>query len=126
MRVVLDTSAAIAHASALSFGALEQATAILVPDVYVAEVTNAVWKMHSIGGLDLKLAQDLLHRTIRLPDSIVPGDLLYREAFQLAVDAKHAAYDMFYIALARQQSGTLMTQDKALRKLAQRYGVQTA
>jgi predicted nucleic acid-binding protein len=123
--LVLDASAAIAT---LSSGAtiLEDSDAVYVPDLFVAEVTNIVWKQHQFGKLGMEACEATLDRLLRMPDIIVPSTLLSGAAFQLAHANKHSAYDMFYLALAQRESATLFTKDKVLRKLAQQYKIDVA
>ncbi|MEO5925926.1 MAG: type II toxin-antitoxin system VapC family toxin [Bryobacteraceae bacterium] len=122
MILVLDASAAIAT---LSSGAtiLEDSDAVYVPDLFVAEVTNIVWKQHRFGQLDLEACETTLDQLLRMPDVVVPSGTIFRAAFHLARTSGHSAYDMFYIALARREDATLFTKDKALRKLAQQYKI---
>jgi predicted nucleic acid-binding protein len=62
--------------------------------------------------------------TIGMADDLVSCKDLWREAFLLAQKNRRPAYDMFYIALARREGAALLTMDKALRKEAERHGVQ--
>ena len=105
---------------------LDRADAVYVPDLFVAEVTNAIWKQHHFGGVELKACESALERILELPDIVVPSEILSRAAFQLARSSGHSVYDMFYIALARREAATLFTKDKAMRKLAQRYDIDIA
>jgi predicted nucleic acid-binding protein len=49
---------------------------------------------------------------------------IYREAFALSRAQKsRAAYDMFYLALARREDAVLLTLDGTLKKEAKRAGI---
>jgi predicted nucleic acid-binding protein len=65
-----------------------------------------------------------LELAIELADDLVSCRDLWREAFLLARKTRKPAYDMFYIALALREDAAILTMDKALRKEAERHGVQ--
>ncbi len=126
MKLVVDASAAIGAAQRYESGPLEDALQVLAPDVFIAEVTNAVWKMRQFGGVSTHDAEVMLDRAVRLPDDLISGGALYKEAFALASAARHPAYDMFYIALAKLEHAALFTHDKALRKIARAHHIEIA
>ena len=131
MRLVLDTSAAIEVAlnrgKAANFTQLlEEADETLAPDLFVSDVVNTVWKYHNFESLNLSDCDRALELALGLVDTLVPGKELYREAFLLARTARQPAYDMFYLALARREDATFITLDKALRKEAERQGIQVS
>lgn len=126
MTVVIDASAAIAVAQRhLSSPALEKSW-VVVPDIFVSEISNAVWKMHRFGGLLRGHADTLLERAMRIPDETVPAVSLYREAFSSAVAEKHPVYDLFYLVLASRERAAILTLDKELGKLAKKRGLAVA
>ncbi len=126
MKVVLDASAAMAVAQKYSPSQLDKASQVLVPDVFVAEITNAVWKLFHFQKFSQADAEHILDRALFLPDVIVPASNLYRDAFALARSTGHPAYDMFYLALAKEEGATIWTLDKTFRKLVTRHGVAVA
>lgn len=123
MRLVLDASAAMELASGHSVAGVEEAHEVLVPDLFVAEVSNAVWQQHKFGGMNAELCESTLDRILEIPDTIVPSTELRREAFLLARTLGHPVYDMFYLALAQRESAGLATKDKVLRRLARTRGI---
>jgi predicted nucleic acid-binding protein len=124
--VVLDASAAIAVAQRHLSPPILDKSWVVVPDVFVSEVSNAVWKMHRFGGTPRVNADVLLDRAVRIPDETVPSDSLYRDAFNSAISEKHPVYDLFYLVLARRERAAILTLDKELHKLAKKHGVATA
>ncbi len=131
MKLVLDASAAIEialnRASALKLSrAVEDASEVTAPDLFVSEVTNAAWKYHRFANVELAECDKILEFGIGLVDSFVPCVELYREAFQLARTAKRPAYDAFYLALARREDALFMTMDADLRKHAAKQGIRTS
>jgi predicted nucleic acid-binding protein len=125
VKLVLDASAAIFLASAPASVCLKDATLVSVPDLFVSEVTNVVWKLHALGGMPQTECRTILGRALRLPDVVVPATTLYDEVLGLAWASKHSVYDVFYLLLARREGAALFTKDKALRRLAHRYDVET-
>lgn len=129
MRLVLDASAALEivleRGRAGDFTrAIQDADAVMAPELLVPEVVNAIWKYHQFDHLDLNTCNQALELAIGLADDLVSCKDLWREAFLLARENRRPAYDMFYIALARHEGAALLTMDKALRKDAERHGVE--
>lgn len=125
MKLVLDASAAVFHVMESLPGSVIEAEEILAPDVFVAEVTNAAWKLASFGNVSARDSESILSEALQLPNAFVPSKILCNHAFHLGLAEKHAVYDLFYLVLARQENAILFTRDKALKRLAHRHGVQT-
>lgn len=128
MRVVLDASAAIAATKQGERGRLfqkflDKADLIEVPELFIPETANAVWKYHFAGHLSRESAEALLERVMEMPDEFVSGSSLFQEAFAMAAGGKRAAYDIFYLALARRHNATLLTTDKGLAAFATKHDV---
>jgi predicted nucleic acid-binding protein len=129
VRLVLDASAALEVVLKRSRAgdfvrAIQEADTVMAPELLVPEVVNAIWKYHQSDRLDLNTCNQALELAIELADELVSCKDLWREAFLLARKEQRPAYDMFYIALALREDATLLTMDKALRKEAERRGVQ--
>ena len=129
MRLVLDASAALEVVLKRSragdfIRAIQDADTVMAPELLVPEVVNAIWKYHQFYRLDLNTCNQALELAIELADDLVSCKDLWREAFLLARKNRRPAYDMFYIALARREDAAILTMDKALRKEAERVGVQ--
>ena len=127
MIVVLDASAAIElllqrPAAEQLHQALEDADYILVPDLYVAEVCNALWK-YTRAADDDKSAVTSVEDAMALPDEFVSSRELYREAFSFAVQSGHPVYDCLYAILARRNNAQLLTVDRRLAALAVTGGI---
>jgi predicted nucleic acid-binding protein len=131
VRLVLDASAAVAVAlgsgkGAHFAGAIEEADVVLAPDLFVAEVVNAIWKYHHFEHLDVDTCDRTIQLALGLVDDFVPCRDLHKEAFLLARAARRPAYDMFYLALARREDAIFLTVDNSLMKEAGRQGIRTA
>jgi predicted nucleic acid-binding protein len=129
VRLVLDASAALEVVLKRSragdfIRAIQDADTVMAPELLVPEVVNAIWKYHQFDRLDLNTCNQALELAIELADDLVSCKDLWREAFLLARKNRRPAYDMFYIALARREDAAILTMDKALRKEAERVGVQ--
>lgn len=122
MIVVLDASAAIElvlkrPASLTIQEALDEADFILVPDLYIAEVSNAVWKIASAAGNEIR-PSDILDDAVALPDEFVSSRDLYREAYAFSIQKRHPVYDSLYAITARRNGATLLTMDRRLASIA--------
>ena len=129
MRLVLDASAALEVVLERSragdfMRAIQEADTVMAPELLVPEVVNAIWKFHQFDSLDLSTCNRALELAIELADDLVSCRDLWREAFLLARKNGRPTHDMFYIALALREDAAIVTMDKALRKEAERHGVQ--
>jgi predicted nucleic acid-binding protein len=128
LKIVLDASAAVEVAlnrrKAKQLAAiLEQSEEVLSPDLLIPEGVNAIWKEHHFGGLSLSICDEALSILPDLANTLVSSREIYRQAFLLSRTARHPAYDMFYLALARREDAALLTLDGALKKEALREGI---
>ncbi len=127
MIATLDASAAIElvlnrqHAETIE-ALLLDAEYVLAPDVYVSEVTNALWK-YSRSRAPSTLSTAIVEDAVGIPDDLVESRTLFREAFAMAVEQSHPVYDCLYLVVARRNVATLVTLDGKLASLADRLGV---
>jgi predicted nucleic acid-binding protein len=129
VRLVLDASAVLEVVLERSragdfMRAIQEADTVMAPELLIPEVVKAIWKYHQFDHLDLNTCNQALELAIGMADDLVSCKDLWREAFLLAQKNRRPAYDMFYIALARREGAALLTMDQALRKEAERHGVQ--
>ena len=92
------------------------ADAILAPDVVISETASALWKAVLFANLERDDAATALQSIDRLFDQIVPSQSLRMRAFSIATELRHPVYDCFYLALAEDRSGYLLTADKRLAR----------
>lgn len=123
MNVVVDASAAVglvlAVPAAQRFVApLEEADLVMVPDLYVAEVCNTLWKYRKAELLSMPRCQQAVEQALSLPDLVEPSTALHLEAFALACRHSHPIYDALYLVLARRNNAVLLTLDHRLAALA--------
>lgn len=123
MNVVIDASAAVGLVLAVpgseAFAVpLERAALVITPDLYVAEVCNALWKYRRAELVPMERCEQALEQILNLPDRIESSSALHLEAFALACRHLHPVYDALYLVLARRNDATLLTLDKRLATLA--------
>ncbi len=88
---------------------------LLAPDLYVAEVTNALWKRaHLRGDLSADEAREALDRLLGALPEIFPGAALASQALELAHAFGRPVYDCLYVALALRAGCPLVTADRSL------------
>jgi predicted nucleic acid-binding protein len=130
MKVVLDASAALAAvlgqdpASAV-LDVLADATVVIAPELFVAEVTSGLWKYVSAKQLALVEAADRLEAVLKLVDRYHPVAPLAQEVLREASARRHSVYDFCYVVLARREGAALVTIDLRLKKLSDTLGVPT-
>lgn len=128
MKCVLDASAALeislaGAAQKYLEAKIEEAEETLAPDLFLAEVVNAISKAHQFGGVEWGQCVQALDLAANLPDMFVPHEGIYREAFALNRGRTKAAYNNFYVALALREDAILLTLDAVLKKEAKRHGI---
>jgi predicted nucleic acid-binding protein len=101
---------------------VSEAELVLAPDLYVAEVSNALWK-HAKASGDSEGYTELLDDAVLLADDVIDSVSLYREAFALSAKYQHPVYASLYLVVARRNSATVLTVDRRLRSLATTLGL---
>jgi predicted nucleic acid-binding protein len=119
MTIVVDASVAVRWSA--TFDKSDRAEALLragddiiAPDLVIAEVTNAVWKMANFGGASHEAATLHVLEAANYFDELVPAAELKDRALEIALELKHPAYDCFYLALAELRECRLVTADERL------------
>ena len=122
MKVVLDASAGLAavigHALAPRIlDVLAQATVVIAPELFIAEVTSGLWKYVYAKQLSLDAAAERLDAVLKLVDRYdsMPG--LAQEVLREASARQHSVYDLYYAVLARREGAGVLTIDARLSKL---------
>lgn len=123
MNVVIDASAAVGlvlgmPGTEIFTPFLEQATVVSAPDLYVAEVANAIWKYHKADLIPMARCEQILEQAVSLPDRFESSSTLCLEAFALACRHLHPVYDALYLVLARRNNASILTMDRRLAALA--------
>ena len=87
------------------------------------EIGNAVWKQVSLSG---ELSEEDGARILRrLVDAVALMDIIrvpqVEDALRVACEEGLSYYDAYYVAAAKASGSTLVTDDDALRRKAERY-----
>ncbi len=122
VRLVLDASAALEAVLNRGFAPqvldlVEEATVAYAPDLFAAEVANALWKHARAGDIDREQAHDALHLALALVDELVPAADLAAEALATAIAHAHPVYDALYVVAAMRSGATVCTLDRRLAAL---------
>ena len=122
MKVVLDASAALAAilaqpSATAVVDVVADATVVIAPELFAAEVTSGLWKYVSAKQLTIEEAAEHLDAALKLVDQYHPMTGLAQEVLREASSRRHAVYDLFYVVLARREGAAIVTVDGRLRKL---------
>jgi predicted nucleic acid-binding protein len=105
--------------AAAILASMDRGTTIAVPDLFFVECANVLWKYVRRLGYSAQKARADLVQLLDLPLVVTRTADLVLEAFDLARAHDITVYDASYLALAIEESATLITADEKLaRKLA--------
>ncbi|HUF44015.1 MAG TPA: type II toxin-antitoxin system VapC family toxin [Aestuariivirgaceae bacterium] len=115
--IVIDANVAAALLLDLAYSttarqAVSGAERIVAPDLVVHEFTNALWKLVTSGKMTESFAHQALSGLDTLVSDLVAGQTIAHEAFRIATELRHPAYDCFYLALALGRNAPLLTADR--------------
>lgn len=130
MNCVLDASAALdlafnGESSKKIKKLLSEADIVYAPHLYIADVTNVLWKYVGRKYISESNAQTILALILQYVDMFIDLADNAIESLHEASRLNHPAYDMFYFTIARRNSALLITKDKKLSSLAKKHGVKT-
>jgi predicted nucleic acid-binding protein len=92
---------------------------LIAPDLIIAEVASAAWKLVQSERFDPALARRGLDEAVGLINEIVPSSALKDRAFAVALDLRHPVYDCFYLAQCEARGSRLASFDaRLLRRCA--------
>jgi predicted nucleic acid-binding protein len=119
--LIVDASVAIKWVvtephSELASGLLGEDLA--APDLWLIEVTNALWARQARGLMTPDEARSGLRELLLAPMRSLPMAGLVPLAFDLAAALRHPAYDCCYLAAAQVYGCTLITADARLVRRA--------
>jgi predicted nucleic acid-binding protein len=96
---------------------------LLAPELVIAELGNAVSKRVRKQEVSSELAIEIMHEATKAFSGLIPLAGLAPRAMLFATRYGHSIYDCFYVALAHEKGGTLVTADRKLASVAGRCGV---
>lgn len=123
MKLVVDASVALrwfvdAPGAAVAGAVLEGEDPLLAPDLVVAEVANAAWKLVRGGQITEEHGSRIAGAVASTFSALTSCAKLSSQAFALARQLDHPVYDCLYLALAESEKASLVTADRRLaRKL---------
>lgn len=124
MIVVLDVSAAIEmlflkEKSERFQRVYNEGTWIISPDLYVAELSNVLWKYSKAGWLSKEECIQYTDDGLNMIDDIMDSRELWKEVLSESMKNNHPVYDMLYAVLTRRNSGLLITNDRKLSEMCE-------
>ncbi len=124
MTLVVDASVAlkwfVAEAdSALALAVLASDEILISPDLVVAELCNAAWRLWRKQEMTLDQVRIVADQASSAFAETSPSDALAAKAVDIAVRLDHPVYDCLYLALAEIREARLVTAD---RRLVSRVG----
>ncbi len=103
-----------AQAQQLLMDTAIQGGVLVVLDLALVEVTNAIWKQNLQNRISLDEATRLLDRLLRIPVQIQPARDLLVQALDIAATHGRAVYDALFVALAQKTGLQGVTADEPL------------
>lgn len=86
-----------------------------MPDIYVAEVGNALWKKVRKRELERQAAWNIASAILGAPTAVYASGPLLPAALDLALASGRTVYDSLYLALSLSLGCALVTADEKLR-----------
>ena len=128
MIIVLDVSASIEilfqREKADKFkDVYNQGSWIIAPDLFIAEITNVLWKYYKAGLITHKDCIQYVQDGIDMIDDFLDAKELWKEALAEGIKNNHSIYNMYYAILARRNDATLITNDGALVKVCEKLSI---
>ena len=87
---------------------------LLVLDLALIEVANAIWKRHHQRIIATEEARELLGRLLRMPVQVQPSTRLLDSALEIAAKYDRAIYDALFVVLAQDLKLPGVTADEPL------------
>jgi predicted nucleic acid-binding protein len=129
MTAVLDVSAAIElllqkQKKDLFTATYEKASWVIAPDLYIAELSNVVWKYYKAQKISHTECIQYVEDGIDLIDDFFEAKELWKEALGEGIKNTHSVYDMYYVVLARRNDALLMTNDEQLGLICKKLNIE--
>jgi predicted nucleic acid-binding protein len=103
--------------------AVDNATAVIAPDLFIPELTNTLWKYQRAKIFSEDECLQYIERGIKLIDNFVDSKDFWKEAFGEGVRNSHSIYDIYYAVIARRNDGVLITNDGDLAKICKKLSI---
>lgn len=86
----------------------------VVPDLFYAEIANAIWKAVRVGRVTPALGEASFASLEQRVFTTIPSRVLIGAAYRIATAYNRSVYDALYVALAKQIQSQLITADERL------------
>lgn len=93
---------------------LEGDHSLAVPDLFLSEFGNIVWKKVRLGDINRDEGREILKAIKAVPLDVVSSARLLDPAFEIAVGLGRTMYDSLYVALAVLEDCEFVTADRTL------------
>ncbi len=128
MIIVLDVSAAIEiifqREKVDKFNNFyKQGSWVIAPDLFVAEITNVLWKYYKAGLFTHSDCIQYVQDGIDMIDDFIDAGELWKESLAEGIKNNHSIYDMYYAVLARRNDATLITNDGSLASICEKLSI---
>lgn len=129
MIVVLDVSAAIEiilqkDKNDLFKSIYKKGTWIITPDLFIAEITNVLWKYHKAEVISHEDCIQYVQDGIDMIDDFIDAKELWKESLAEGIKNNHSIYDMYYLVLSRRNDAILITNDGPLANICKKLNVE--
>ena len=129
MIIVLDISAAIEIIFQrgkidIFKSVYNQGSWIIAPDLFIAEMTNVLWKYYKAGVINHQDCIQYVQDGIDMIDDFIDANELWKESLAEGIKNNHSIYDMYYAVLARRNDATLITNDEALARICEKLSIE--
>ena len=129
MIVVLDVSAAIEiilqKDKQEKFNKIyKNGTWIIAPDLFIAEITNVLWKYYKAKVLSHEDCVQYVQDGIDMIDDFIDARDLWKESLAEGIKNNHSFYDMYYSVLARRNDAILITNDGPLAEICKKLNIE--
>ena len=104
---------------------LQESTFVVVPDIYISELTNTLWKYHTAKIFSKDECLQYIQDGIDYVDKFIDSKEIWYEAFSEGINNGHSIYDMLYMVVARRNGGILITNDSVLAAICKKNRIQT-
>lgn len=128
MIVVLDVSAAIEvilqkDKKDLFNTVYKKGTWIIAPNLFIAEITNVLWKYYKAKILSHDDCIQFVQDGIDMIDDFINTRELWKESLAEGIKNNHSIYDMYYAVLARRNDAVLITNDGKLSEICKKLNI---
>jgi predicted nucleic acid-binding protein len=93
---------------------VKSGSALIAPDILIAEVCNGVWRSARLGRIAQAQLPEVAAILPRFFDSLIDAASLAQRAVAIAVELDHPVYDCLYVALTEARQAMLVSADKRL------------